>query len=71
MVWICIQYDTKMLIGIISGPEELPVVDKIYNPTLQKFCIKILIFVLMIDKYNLINTINHYNNLQHVNLMNV
>jgi len=61
-----------MLIGIISGPEELSVVGKIYNPTLPKcFCIKILIFVLMIDKYNLINKINRYNNLQLVNLINV
>lgn len=34
-------------------------------------CIEIRIFVFMIDKYNLINKINRYNNLQFVNLLNV
>ena len=67
MVCIYIQYDTKMLIGVISEPEELPVAGKIYNPTLPKCCIKTRIFVLTIDKYNLINKINRYNNLPLVN----
>jgi len=34
-------------------------------------CIKILIFVFMIDKYNLTIKINRYNNLKFVNLINV